>query len=185
MNNNLIRFIDFIMAMSLFIILFPMLILIFLLCFLDTTKPIFMQTRIGKNSEEFSLYKFRSMKTGTPNLPTHLVSTNNITRFGKFLRSSKLDELPQLINVIIGNMSFVGPRPCLPSQKDLIEKRKTESLDKIRPGITGIAQINNIDMSDINLLIETEKKMQEKINLRGYFEIIFKTIFILLSKLIH
>jgi len=82
-------------------------------------------------------------------------------------------------------MSFVGPRPCLPSQKDLIEKRKTESLDKIRPGITGIAQINNIDMSDINLLIETEKKMQEKINLRGYFEIIFKTIFILLSKLIH
>jgi len=185
MSRYLIRSIDIILSTFLFLVCSPIILFLLLVCFIDTTKPIFVQERVGKDSKVFRLYKFRSMKIGTPDLPTHLVNSGSITRFGKFLRNTKLDELPQLINVIAGDMSFVGPRPCLPSQEELIAKRKRENLDRIRPGITGIAQINNIDMSNIDLLIETEKRMRNNSSLREYFRIIFKTIFLVVSKLIH
>lgn len=109
---------------------------------------IFAQKRIGTNGREFVCYKFRTMKLGTRQAGTHEITAAAITPFGRFLRATKLDELPQVWNILCNEMSFVGPRPCLPSQTELIEARDRLGVLKAKPGITGLAQINGIDMSD-------------------------------------
>ncbi|MCL4139224.1 UNVERIFIED_CONTAM: hypothetical protein GTU68_041433 [Idotea baltica] len=109
--------------------------------------PIFKQTRLGKKEKPFSLYKIRTMYTGTGDHPTHNVSGENITRVGRFIRRVKIDELPQLWNVICGEMSLVGPRPGLPKQKTLAAIRRQNGIFEYAPGITGLAQVNGIDMS--------------------------------------
>ena len=121
--------------------------------------------------------KFRSMHVNAPSLATHLASPSSITRFGTFLRKAKLDELPQLINVFIGNMSLVGPRPNLFNQEELIHERSIRGVYNVRPGITGLAQIKKIDMSTPQLLAETDAKMIQELNTLGYFNYIFLTIF--------
>ena len=105
--------------------------------------------------------KFRSMHINTPSVATHLASVTTITPFGNFLRKSKLDELPQLLNVFIGDMSLVGPRPNLFNQTELIEERTKRRVYDLRPGITGLAQINKIDMATTQLLAETDAKKNE------------------------
>ena len=116
---------------------------------LDSSGPaIFAQTRIGCGGRQFTCYKFRTMTTGTQNLATHEVAASAITRAGAFLRRTKLDELPQLFNVFANDMSFVGPRPCLPVQDELLAERERRGVLYSKPGITGLAQINGIDMSD-------------------------------------
>jgi len=113
----------------------------------------FIQRRIGKNKVPFSLIKFRTMRYGTPkNSPTHLLENTEkwILPFGKFLRKTSIDELPQLFNILIGDMSFVGPRPALWNQEDLILKREESGVNKIKPGLTGWAQINGRDTLSIN-----------------------------------
>ena len=119
---------------------------------------IFVQKRIGKNGLLFKCYKFRTMNIGTKNVGTHEVNKNSITSIGKFLRSSKLDELPQIINIIRGELSLVGPRPGLPSQTELFEARNLRKVYEVLPGITGLSQINNIDMSTPNKLAESDKR---------------------------
>ncbi|MDA9355350.1 sugar transferase, partial [Amylibacter sp.] len=119
---------------------------------------IFSQKRIGKNGLLFKCYKFRTMNVGTKNVGTHEVNKNSITSIGKFLRSSKLDELPQIINIIRGELSLVGPRPGLPNQTELFEARNLRKVYDVLPGITGLSQINNIDMSTPNKLAETDKR---------------------------
>ena len=119
---------------------------------------IFAQQRIGKNGLLFKCYKFRTMDIGTENVGTHEVNKNSITSVGKFLRSSKLDELPQIINIIRGELSLVGPRPGLPNQTELFEARKLRDVYKVLPGITGLSQINNIDMSTPNKLAEWDNR---------------------------
>jgi O-antigen biosynthesis protein WbqP len=109
---------------------------------------IFRQARIGRHGTEFICYKLRTMKAGTANLPSHESSADAVTRAGAFLRRTKLDELPQLWNILRGEMSFVGPRPCLPSQRELIGARQALGVLTIRPGITGLAQVQGIDMSE-------------------------------------
>lgn len=117
------------------------------------------------------------MHVNAPSVATHLASTSSITRYGSLLRRSKLDELPQLWNVLLGDMSLVGPRPNLFNQEDLIHERDVRGVYCVRPGITGLAQINKIDMSTPQLLAETDARMIQGLSNFFYFKYIFLTVF--------
>jgi O-antigen biosynthesis protein WbqP len=154
----------------------PIILLILVIGLFDTGSPIFKQERVGRNKVPFKLFKFRSMYVNTKSVATHLASSTSITAFGKFLRSSKLDELPQLFNVLIGDMSLVGPRPNLFNQEELMEEREKRGVYKVRPGITGLAQIQKIDMSTPEKLAVTDEIMIKDLNSQNYFKYIFATI---------
>jgi lipopolysaccharide/colanic/teichoic acid biosynthesis glycosyltransferase len=145
--------------------------------YFSTGSPIFRQERLGKGKQPFRLMKFRSMHVNAPSVATHLASASSVTPFGSFLRKSKLDELPQLWNVLVGDMSLVGPRPNLLNQEELIHERDSRGVYSVRPGITGLAQINKIDMSTPQLLAETDAKMIQAFNTLCYFKFIFLTVF--------
>ena len=158
-------------------ILSPVLISLIIICYFDTGSPIFRQERMGKAKKPFRLNKFRSMHVNAPSVATHLASASLITPFGSFIRKSKLDELPQLWNVFLGEMSLVGPRPNLFSQVELIHERDTLQVYTVRPGITGLAQIKKIEMSTPQLLAETDANMIKGLNTLSYFKYIFLTLF--------
>jgi O-antigen biosynthesis protein WbqP len=155
----------------------PIILLLLIFGLFDTGSPLFRQQRVGVNQKSFRLLKFRSMHVNTQAVATHLVQVSSITKWGSFLRKSKLDELPQLFNVLMGDMSFVGPRPNLFNQLELIEERAKRGVYSIRPGITGLAQIHKIDMSTPQRLAETDAKMIEHLNVWYYFKYIFLTVF--------
>jgi O-antigen biosynthesis protein WbqP len=118
---------------------------------IKATSPgpgIFRQTRVGRHEKAFTCYKLRTMYDDTRDLPSHEAAASSVTPIGGWLRRLKLDELPQLWNIVRGDMSFVGPRPCLPSQTALIAARRVRGLYAIRPGITGVSQVAGVDMSD-------------------------------------
>lgn len=143
------RFLDLAAALLGLVIAGPVIGILVLLIRRESPGPgIFRQERVGRNEQPFICYKLRTMAADAPNLPTHMSSASQITKLGKFLRRTKLDEIPQLWNIVKGEMSFVGPRPCLPAQTELIEERRARGIFALRPGITGLAQIQNIDMSD-------------------------------------
>nr|WP_205747993.1 hybrid nucleoside-diphosphate sugar epimerase/sugar transferase [Desulfuromonas acetexigens] len=172
----LTRFFDILFALFGLIVGFPLLLLVALLGFFDTGSPIFRQERVGRNKEPFVLVKFRTMKVGTASVASHLASSSAITPFGNFLRRTKLDELPQLWNVLKGEMSLVGPRPCLFNQQELINEREKRGVYAVRPGITGLAQVNEIDMSTPELLAETDDRMIKDLTLGKYFSYIIQTV---------
>lgn len=172
----MIRSVDLCLALVLVLLLTPLLILLYVACFIDSKSPIFVQQRVGRYGVNFGLLKFRTMALGTPNGLTHEVSTKYITRLGNILRRTKLDELPQLVNVIAGNMSFVGPRPGLPCDRNLSEARKRMGLLDVRPGITGLAQIHGVDMSLPAEMLELDKRLAGQLTLRFYFYLLFSTI---------
>jgi O-antigen biosynthesis protein WbqP len=172
-----IRIFDLIFSLFGLIILFPLLILLYIISLVKSGSPIFKQIRVGYNRKIFFLIKFRTMRVGTKSAATHLIDYSVVTKFGYFLRKTKLDEFPQLINVFFGDMSLVGPRPCLPNQKKLIRERKKRGVFKIKPGITGLAQISGINMKTPTLLAKTDQKMIKNLSLYNYFYYIFKTIF--------
>ena len=171
----MIRFFD--ISFSLFGILVgaPLFAIVTLIGFFDTGAPVFCQKRVGKSQKPFTLFKFRTMKIDTESVASHLASATSITPFGHFLRRTKLDEMPQLLNVIKGDMSLVGPRPCLFNQEELILERARRGVFNVCPGITGLAQVNEIDMSTPELLAETDQKMIETLSLTHYFNYIFMT----------
>lgn len=171
------RTFDFLFSFIGLVILCPILIVLTIIGYFDTGSPIFRQQRVGKGKKSFSLMKFRSMHVNAPSVATHLASASSITPFGSFLRKSKLDELPQLWNVLLGDMSLVGPRPNLYNQDDLIKERNSRGVYSVRPGITGLAQINKIDMSTPQLLAETDAKMIQELNTIVYFKYILLTVF--------
>lgn len=173
----MIRFFDIVSSFLGLLLLSPILLVIIIIGYFDTGSPLFLQERVGKNKKPVRLMKFRSMHLNAPSVATHLASVSAITSFGSFLRKSKLDELPQLWNVLMGDMSLVGPRPNLFNQEELIENRDKLNVYKVRPGITGLAQINKIDMSTPQLLAETDAKMIQELNTLGYFKYIFLTVF--------
>jgi O-antigen biosynthesis protein WbqP len=178
----MIRLLDIIFSFLSLILFSPLFILILFVGFFDTGLPLFIQKRVGLNLKNFTLIKFRTMKIGALSAGTHLIDPSNITCFGYFLRKFKLDELPQLLNVLIGDMSLVGPRPCLSNQKRLITERKKRGIYKVKPGITGLAQISGINMSRPVLLAKTDLKMIKQTNLFYYFYYIFKTVLIIFIK---
>jgi len=173
----MIRIFDFLFSLIGLIILLPLLILIFFIGLFDSGSPLFIQSRVGYNLKSFSLIKFRTMPLGIRSAGTHLIKNIKFSLFGNFLRRTKIDEIPQLLNVLFGDMSLVGPRPCLLNQKKLINERKKRGVYKVRPGITGLAAINGIDMKTPTLLAKTDQKMIKSMSLYNYFYYIFKTIF--------
>ena len=170
-----VRFFDIILSLIGLLVLLPIMIFIFLIGFFDTGSPLFFQTRMGRGGSPFTLIKFRTMHKNSASVATHLISASSVTNLGSFLRKSKLDELPQLLNVINGNMSLVGPRPNLFNQTELIEERKMRNVYEVRPGITGLAQLNDIDMSNPKLLAEVDARMIENMNLIFYFRSLIDT----------
>lgn len=172
----MIRFLDVMFSFFGLIFLFPVMAILFMIGLFDTGSPLFRQERVGRYQKPFTLIKFRTMRADTASVATHLASATAITPFGHFLRRTKLDELPQLWNVLKGEMSLVGPRPCLFNQVELIEVRAGRGVFDIRPGITGLAQVNEIDMSNPQLLAETDQKMIATLNIRNYFRYIVMTV---------
>lgn len=172
----MIRILDLFFSSLGFLILSPVFIIIFIIGLFDTGSPLFMQPRVGLHKKMFYLLKFRTMHKSTKSVASHLANSHDITRLGKLLRKSKLDELPQLINVIMGDMSLVGPRPNLFNQEELIAEREKYGVYNVLPGITGAAQINKIDMSTPELLAKTDAIMLQNFTIKNYFYYIFVTI---------
>lgn len=172
----MIRFFDFIFSFFGILFLLPVGMVLYIIGLFDTGSPIFAQERVGKNKQPFKLYKFRTMHKDTASVASHLASKSSITKFGGFLRRTKLDELPQLINVLIGDMSLVGARPNLFNQTELIEEREKRGVYNYLPGITGLGQINEVDMSTPKKLAELDAEMYQNLDIKNYFRYIFATV---------
>jgi len=176
MDLLMIRLLDFLFALFGLLFTLPFLVVLYIIGLFDTGSPIFTQERVGRNKKPFTLVKFRTMKVDTASVASHLASTASITPFGGFLRKTKLDELPQLWNVLKGEMSLVGPRPGLFNQQELTAARDAKNVFAVRPGITGLAQVNEIDMSTPELLAKTDREMIDTLSLRNYFKYILMTV---------
>ncbi len=171
----LIRALDFCAAFFGLLLLWPILLVVTLIGLFDTGSPIFIQERVGRHKTPFKLIKFRTMSVDTQSVASHLASTSSITKLGAFLRKTKIDELPQLINVLKGEMSLVGPRPNLFNQEELIKERDALGVYEVLPGITGLAQVQNIDMSTPALLAKTDRQMIDTLTLTSYIRYIIMT----------
>ncbi|MDE1358705.1 sugar transferase [Vibrio aestuarianus] len=171
----MIRLLDFLAAFFGLLFLWPILLVVTIIGLFDTGSPIFIQERVGRNKKPFKLIKFRTMSVETKSVASHLASNASITKLGAFLRKTKIDELPQLINVLKGEMSLVGPRPNLFNQEELIKERDALGVYDVLPGITGLAQVQNIDMSTPQLLAKTDKQMIDTLTLKDYFKYILMT----------
>ncbi len=172
----MIRIFDFIFSLLGLVFGLPVLVILALIGFFDTGSPVFRQERVGQNKKPFTLVKLRTMSKDTASVASHLASNASITPFGGFLRKTKLDELPQLWNVLKGDMSLVGPRPNLFNQDELINARDELGVYSLRPGITGLAQIKDIDMSTPELLAKTDAEMIATMSVANYFKYIFLTV---------
>lgn len=171
------RLFDFFLAIILIIALIPIYLMIALIIFFqDFGTPIFKQIRIGKNGKEFMFYKFRSMPLKTPNVESHERSKLTVTPFGKFIRRTNLDELPQFFNVLKGDMSFIGPRPPIPSQKNLLKLRRENKSLFLKPGLTGWAQVNSYDNMPEEKKAGFDGEYAERISIMMDLLILGKTI---------
>lgn len=175
-DKKMIRIIDILAAFFGLLFLWPILLIVVIVGLFDTGSPVFIQTRVGKNKKPFKLIKFRTMSVDTKSVASHLANNASITKMGSFLRKTKIDELPQLINVLNGEMSLVGPRPNLFNQDELIKERDALGVYDVLPGVTGLAQVQNIDMSTPVLLAKTDKKMIDTLSVKDYFKYIVMTV---------
>ena len=183
-NKYIKRLIDIILSLIGIVILFPFYLLIVLAIKLNSKGPVlFKQKRIGINKSYFYILKFRTMRIDTPkDIPTHLLENPQqwITSVGKFLRKTSLDELPQIFNILKGDMAIIGPRPCLWNQYDLIEQRDKYGANDIRPGLTGWAQINGRDELEISVKAKLDgdyvKKLGFLMDVRCFFGTIFSVL---------
>lgn len=179
-KDGMKRIIDFLLSLIGIIVLSPVLLLLCMAIKIDSKGPIiFKQKRVGKNKTHFNIYKFRTMKIDTPKeMPTHLLSDPDfyITKVGKILRKTSLDELPQLFNIIKGDMAVIGPRPALWNQYDLIEERDKYGANDIRPGLTGLAQISGRDELEIPIKAKLDGKYTDNISLMMDIKCFFGTI---------
>ena len=173
------RLLDFIVSLISIILLSPLLIIVSLIILATDGKPIlFSQKRVGKNNELFTVYKFRTMKNGIGDIATYKLENahEKITKVGKLLRVSSLDELPQLINILNGSMSFVGPRPLIPAEDEIRKLRVKYNVYSVPPGMTGLAQINGRDNLTIEEKALLDKEYVEKQSILLDIKIIFKTV---------
>jgi len=177
------RIFDFLFSIFILLILSPLLLIISaIIKFTDGGHILFNQDRIGKNGKPFMLLKFRSMPENTTNLPSHVASNLKITPIGKFIRRTNIDEIPQFINVLKGEMSVIGPRPSLPTQKDVIELRKNKGVLNLLPGLTGWAQVNSFDGMLPSQKVEFDEQYLKSISLATDLKIVFKTFKYFLKK---
>jgi O-antigen biosynthesis protein WbqP len=177
-KDGLKRAIDIAIALPVLLAASPFLLAAAIAVRLTSPGPaIFSQTRVGRDGVPFRCYKLRTMYLDAPSVPTHQAPSSAVTPLGKVFRRFKIDEFPQLWNVVRGEMSLVGPRPCLPSQAELIENRAERNVFSLRPGITGLAQVKGIDMSDPVLLAETDALYLRSRSIGMDFRILLRTFF--------
>lgn len=185
-NRVVKRGIDILLAAVILIGLSPLLLLLVLAIKLDSRGPVlFSQQRVGVNKVIFPIYKFRTMRIDTPHdVPTHMLENPNqyITRVGRFLRATSLDELPQLWNILVGQMSFVGPRPALWNQEDLIAQRDQYRANAVRPGLTGWAQINGCDELEIPVKARLDGEYVAQLSFRFDLKCFFGTFIYVLGR---
>lgn len=172
----MLRLFDFFLSLLGLTLGSPLLLAIYVIALFEKGTPIYCQQRVGRDKKPFTLLKFRTMRPDTASVASHLADASAITPLGSVLRRTKLDELPQLWNVLKGEMSLVGPRPCLFNQTELIKERASLMVFNVRPGITGLAQVNNIDMSTPKLLAEADARMLQELTVAAYFKYIFMTV---------
>jgi O-antigen biosynthesis protein WbqP len=171
------RVLDFTACALLLLLLWPIFLIVAVAIRLESRGPaIFQQARVGKNGRKFTCYKFRTMVTGTGDVPTHQVAASAVTPLGNYLRRLKVDELPQLFNVLVGSMSLVGPRPCLPSQHELVAARRRLGVLEVRPGITGLAQVQGVDMSNAEHLATLDAQYVQTQTTIGDLKLIWATL---------
>ena len=171
------RLFDILLSLILLVCLLPIFLIIFFIVRLQDGGPsIFRQDRIGKEGVVFRIYKFRSMTLCTPNLESKDTKKLQITPFGKLIRRTNIDELPQFYNVLKGDMSFIGPRPPIPSQTELIELRRMNGALQLSPGLTGWAQVNSYDGMSVSEKAKFDGEYASKISFRFEVLILFKTI---------
>lgn len=171
------RALDFAAALAGLIVTAPVIAICVLLIRRNSPGPgIFSQVRVGRHGRHFTCYKLRTMGQDTPNVASHEASAAQVTSIGRILRRTKLDELPQLWNVLRGEMSLVGPRPCLPSQEVLVREREKRGVLTIRPGITGLAQVRGIDMSDPVRLAEVDAAYLREASTLFDLKLIIRTV---------
>lgn len=179
------RAFDFTVSLLLIIILLPVFLVVSLIVLIDAGAPvIFRQYRVGKDNKLFYIYKFRTMRKNTRNAATADLTDSDkfITKSGRFLRKTSIDELPQLVNVLIGDMSFVGPRPLIPEEKEIRALRKEYGVYSVRPGITGLAQINGRDNLSIEEKALFDKEYIDKQSLGLDINILLKTVMVVLRR---
>ncbi len=176
-QNLMKRTFDIIASLSAIFLLLPVMAIVVLVVRRSSPGPaLFVQERVGKGERLFKCYKFRTMATGAPVAGSHKVSASWITPTGRWLRSTKLDELPQLFNVLRGDMSLVGPRPCLPNQHEVIRARRGRNVFSVRPGITGPAQLASIDMSAPDALADADQRYVELHGFLSDLKIVLATV---------
>lgn len=176
--NDQRRIVDVAACLVLLPLAVPLCLVLFLIISLDSRgSPLFVQERLGRDRRPFLMFKLRTMFLDSEHVPSHHANPMQITRVGKVLRKLKLDELPQLLNVLTGAMSLIGPRPCLPTQAELIEARYERGVFNFRPGVTGPAQIAGVDMSEPVRLASIEHDYFYTATLRSDFEILARTLF--------
>ena len=175
------RIIDIVLSLlAVFLLIIPGIVIAIFIKIDSKGSIFFKQRRIGKNKKYFIIYKFRTMRSDTPtNIPTHLLENPDfyITRVGKILRRTSLDELPQIINILKGDMSIVGPRPALWNQEDLIIERDKYGANNIRPGLTGLAQINGRDELEITEKAKLDGEYVKNMSFSSDFKIFVSTFF--------
>lgn len=171
------RCLDYTFVLAVFMLLFWLLAACWIA--IRLTSPggaIFSQPRVGKGGKIFTCYKFRTMRSGVRQAATHEMSADSVTPLGLILRKTKIDELPQAVNLFLGQMSLIGPRPCLPSQRDLVDWREKLGVLTIRPGITGLAQVRGVDMSEPEKLARLDAQYIATRSLRLDISILFDTL---------
>ena len=171
----MIRFFDIVLSSIGLLIAAPLMSALWVICWCESRSPLFRQVRVGRNQKHFVLIKFRTMRIDTESVPTHMISPSSVTFFGAFMRRAKLDELPQLWNVLRGDMSLVGPRPGLPSQAELTAARARVGVFEARPGLTGLGQLSGIDMSTPEVLAEVDALMLKDLNWVSYLRFVALT----------
>jgi O-antigen biosynthesis protein WbqP len=170
-----LRLFDFILSFCALCVLWPVVAILAVVGWFDNRSPFFFQTRVGQGQRPFTLVKFRTMRVGTASVATHLADPHSVSPWGGFLRRTKLDELPQLWNVMWGHMSLVGPRPCLFNQHELIAEREALGVFKVKPGVTGLAQVQGVDMSTPKRLAMIDAEMIQRMSVRLYVQLIVQT----------
>ena len=171
----MLRLFDFVLSFCALCLLWPVVAILAVVGWFDNRSPFFFQTRVGQGQRPFILVKFRTMSVGTESVATHLADPQSVSRWGGFLRRTKFDELPQLWNVMLGHMSLVGPRPCLFNQFELIAEREALGVFTVRPGVTGAAQVQGVDMSTPKRLAMIDAEMIQRMSVRLYVQLIVQT----------